>query len=560
MEARLVKQEMIRFLTSQNPEVLCITGAWGVGKTYTWIKVLEEAKKEKTIPLKKHSYISLFGLNSLDDVKSSIVSNLEAFQSENKHWLQENLDSASNALARKYNEFSKVGKGAGMIGNLVGNSSVFLFELVRDQLICIDDLERRGSTLEIKDILGLASFLKEQRNCKIVFLVNDSELDDKEAFDKHLEKVVDVELTFAPSSKDAANIAIDNDDPISQSIKEYCIRLEISNIRVIKKIERYVQNLHEHIADFDERISQQVVHSITLFVWSKFQSGVAPSLEYIKNIQKRRIDRMMGNDDKKEEIDPKEIEWDATLDSYKFTAIDELDESLLEGVERGFFDTDKIKETATTLNHNMNRTDNYNSLETAWKQYNGSFQSNQKQIIDDIFNAANEAIQMISASQLDITVQLFKTLGKPNKAKDLLSIYLDKKKGDYSFWNLEDSHFSSEVKDDDVKQAFSDKARTFQLAIEVEDIFLKMAEDRGWNEEKVQRVADMPVLGYIEMFKKYTNPELSNLIYFGLRFERTVNASQAMVDICEKTKEALKHIGQESALNAQRVRNYGVEI
>ena len=41
-----------------------------------------------------------------------------------------------------------------------------LFARVREQLICIDDFERRGKGLEPKDVLGLILSLREQRNCK----------------------------------------------------------------------------------------------------------------------------------------------------------------------------------------------------------------------------------------------------------------------------------------------------------------------------------------------------------------------------------------------------------
>ena len=32
----IVRNEINRFLLSTEPEVICITGDWGVGKTYTW--------------------------------------------------------------------------------------------------------------------------------------------------------------------------------------------------------------------------------------------------------------------------------------------------------------------------------------------------------------------------------------------------------------------------------------------------------------------------------------------------------------------------------------------
>ena len=47
----LVKAEIKRFLQSPDPEVICVTGEWGVGKTYTWQRILDETKSAKTIAL-----------------------------------------------------------------------------------------------------------------------------------------------------------------------------------------------------------------------------------------------------------------------------------------------------------------------------------------------------------------------------------------------------------------------------------------------------------------------------------------------------------------------------
>ena len=51
------------------------------------------------------------------------------------------------------------------------------FLSVRRQLVCLDDLERAGSGLSTRDVLGLTSSLKEDRRCKIVLLLNDEQLE-----------------------------------------------------------------------------------------------------------------------------------------------------------------------------------------------------------------------------------------------------------------------------------------------------------------------------------------------------------------------------------------------
>jgi predicted AAA+ superfamily ATPase len=68
-----VTREIVRFLESSKPEVLALRGAWGVGKTYLWNKLLEQTKA--TIGLKKYAYVSLFGLQNLNELKYSIYEN-----------------------------------------------------------------------------------------------------------------------------------------------------------------------------------------------------------------------------------------------------------------------------------------------------------------------------------------------------------------------------------------------------------------------------------------------------------------------------------------------------
>ena len=58
----MLRKEIIRFLKDPTPEVLCIRGKWGVGKTYTWESLLKEVGKD--VALQSYSYVSLFGLDT----------------------------------------------------------------------------------------------------------------------------------------------------------------------------------------------------------------------------------------------------------------------------------------------------------------------------------------------------------------------------------------------------------------------------------------------------------------------------------------------------------------
>jgi len=48
----------------------------GVGKTYAWNQYLRNARAAGKVGLEHYSYVSLFGINSLDDFKYSIFENV----------------------------------------------------------------------------------------------------------------------------------------------------------------------------------------------------------------------------------------------------------------------------------------------------------------------------------------------------------------------------------------------------------------------------------------------------------------------------------------------------
>jgi hypothetical protein len=177
----IVQAEIERFLRSSDPEVLCITGDWGVGKTYSWQTTFDRLRTRREIGLSRYSYVSLFGINSLDAFKQATFENLEFVVPAGKAAFDRALGYGNQAFQQSK---KLVGALATVpkVGDAINKvSSPFLFSSIRTQIVCIDDLERRGNGLSVKDVFGLASYLREQRNCKIVFLLNQEKLGDSES-------------------------------------------------------------------------------------------------------------------------------------------------------------------------------------------------------------------------------------------------------------------------------------------------------------------------------------------------------------------------------------------
>jgi hypothetical protein len=87
-----------------------------------------------------------------------------------------------------------------------------------------------------------------------------------------------------------------------------------------------------------------------------------------------------------------------------------------------------------------------------------------------------------------------------------------------------------------------------------------MAHSNGWNPEDITTLCTLPVDEYYQIFKGHRGNDLRKIIKVCLQFDVIGNASPDMKEISKRAKEALKRVGQESAINAQRVKIYGVAI
>jgi hypothetical protein len=302
------KEEIGRFLTGSEPSVLCITGEWGVGKTFVWREMLNRMRKEGKLELTRYSYVSLFGLGSLDDVKASLFENMEWLDKEATNFGEWGKISAK-AFAARAKKLSELAGALPVIGQAITKARPLYFSAIHNQIVCIDDLERRSKNLELKDVLGLISFLREQRGCKAVLLLNAAKLGDaSDEFHRLLEKVVEARAVLAPTAAESARIALPGTDDISVAMRKHSETLGIRNIRIIKQVERLVRRVSELLTEFPPAIQDQAVHSTTLFGWAKYDSEGAPKMEFLKE---SALERHLNRGGVSDPLPAEEIAWES---------------------------------------------------------------------------------------------------------------------------------------------------------------------------------------------------------------------------------------------------------
>lgn len=560
MTVALVRHSIQTFIQTQTPQVLCIRGKWGVGKTFIWNEALRQAIEEGVVALPHYSYVSLFGLQSIDEVRQSVFENsIPTREAE----LQPTLDSLIDNIKRytraatqqvaKLSPYAKLPYLDTYVSNFSGGFRQIVSLAVRDTIVCFDDFERKK--ISAKDLLGLVSQFREQKACKAVIILNEDALSDEEKkeFRRYFEKVVDIPIEFSPTPDECADIAVKEADFSSQRIRENSVNLGISNIRIIYRVKGLAQDLMRILKDFSEDIRRQALHTLALLVWSKYADDAVPMEKIVHREEK--IIRLM----KKEARSEEDRKWDEKLDQYGFSICDELDKAIMVGVDRGFFDETEIVKQAREQHVRQEAATAQKALEQAWRPFHDSFDSsNVAAVIDEICATYKQHMKYVSRNNMDNALEVFKTLGFGEKASDLIASYIDAHAGHISSVDERADPFHRLVKDNEFRAALA-AAVVAPPRTPMKDILTRLYGGEV-GQEGIEAAYALSADDLYELFSRLRGDELYPVVEGSLFFRQVANATDQQRALTRNALAALKRIGGESAINAIRVKKFRVEI
>lgn len=554
-----VKKEIFRFLESGTPEVLAIKGAWGVGKTYSWNKLLKEAKDNNKIAHKKYSYVSLFGVNSLDSFRYTIFEqridttligtepSLETFK--------ENWKGVSISFGKK---IAKYASDLPYLNKFFPTVESISFLAVKDSLICVDDFERKGASLTPKDVLGVLSELKERKNCKIILILNDESFEDQklaEEYQKYKEKVIDIELLFDPLASECAEIALNPKKGETRELKEHIANLNLNNIRIIKKIERLASILSNQLKAYEPAVLKQALHTLVLYSWCYYHKGEEiPTLDYIKKIGYR----LFGVDDK--ELSEQDKLWGSILTDYGYQTTDDFDLVIANAVETGAIDDQALKLQAEKLNQQHIAAKSDSSFEEAWRVYHDCFDNNQDDVLNGIYDSFKKNTKYITPMNLNGTVRLFRDLGEDKRADELIEHYVTVRRDEKALFDLDEYSFASDIDDKKIIDEFNKLNNKQKEHKTIKEVLTAIAGKNSWGGDDVDVLAIASSDEYYKLFKEEKGRHLGLWVNTCLKFGRFSNASEKDKKIEANVTSALLKIAAESKINAHRVAKFGIKI
>lgn len=236
---------------------IAIVGSWGVGKTYFWNMFLElqlsaeRINKKDNVFNRKYAYVSLFGLESLSDLKTQIYSNIENYHSsiEVPKWLK-GLPSIFKDT--RINQLG-ISAPAKLINSL-------MFNQVKEAIICFDDFERMSNKLDIKDVMGLANQLKLEINCQVILILDEdkAEGENNKKYAEYKEKLIDETIKI----KSVEPLIRANTQGIDEQLVDLMVKfaneLGIHNFRLFQKViklyKQFLEQLPSEVAESTKEI------------------------------------------------------------------------------------------------------------------------------------------------------------------------------------------------------------------------------------------------------------------------------------------------------------------
>ncbi|MGR4869692.1 hypothetical protein ACIPRI_12590 [Variovorax sp. LARHSF232] len=424
----VVQNRLDKLLATEVPRVAMLTGDWGSGKTYQWKQALERAAKKGVRP--RYAYVSLFGLTSLADVRKRITE--EVISAVRLPGRADTVGEVveGGAIGLKPMQIIKILPVIPYLGKLESLAQELSFATVRNAVICFDDLERAPASLRVADVFGLASFLKEERHCRVLLISNQKKLgsDAKDEFATYLEKVVEETVDFAPTPEEACVVALGAEPAEAGKIlTERLIRLGVSNIRVISRLGALAHDLATIVTGLHPNVLADVINTLALFGVAHFiPHKDFPTTEYLLGYGSADWARYFSKEKKKEEQteqEKRESDWHKLIAGYGYRVTTQLDKEVYAGITSGFFRDGAVRSLSEELSQSIEgggRKEAFNdAIYRFWWGVGDS-----KTAFDQLLDTTKAALNLMNASEFHGVYEVLLDLQGKDAATKLLNQFI----------------------------------------------------------------------------------------------------------------------------------------
>jgi hypothetical protein len=568
-------QHSLNAFLSGPDKVLVIRGHWGVGKTYSWDAYVNEHIAAKTLKQIAYSYVSLFGKSSLAEVRASVFQNARPLSPEAA--VDEEIDRRLTEATRLRDRLPWIRSA----GDLVKEKAPFLgwltitaksvpftdkfapllatleYSLVGNYLICIDDLERKGSALSIREVMGLMDELAQRKSCKVVLIFNDKTLasdPDRAEYEAYREKVVDSEIEFSPAHAENLEKVFPAEHYLNRHFSEAVVALDLKNIRVLKKLRRMTDLIDRLIKDCHEDILREYANHAAVLLWSYYmRSEALPHPFIVEQLGASSWAAYFRKD--KGEPTEEETRYKAITSAIRLEP-SVFDSHVLDFLKRGYFDLDAVQKEIEELNQKAELRRASGRLSAIWNLYTDTFAVNHAEIVSQLQLVLGEEVQLLSISEYSGALSMLESLGAD--PTELMRMYIDLHKEGLTSMDRRDSLFARRVSYEPMRIEIVNLGEA-RRKLDLDDVAYRIAKHQGWNPEDIEFLSALNADDYYRWIQSSPSDLSiklrSGLLTFrslsGSRPEDSANYSKISADVTS----ALRRFGSESEIGKLRIKH-----
>lgn len=553
---------MAHTLRGAAPKVIAIKGAWGCGKTHAWQNLIANLRGE--CHHQQYGYASLFGITSINQLRTALFANTQAISS-NAKLADEYVDPLAIRI-RDMRRSSKrfLDKIAAAIGQLAyGKIATIAIDtllpfLLKDMVICLDDFERLGNAIKADELLGFISELKEQNNCQVILIFNDEKLSDdqKMIYQNYREKVIDIELIYAPNVNEAIQIALPEALPCRAQLAVNITKLKIRNIRILFKIADLMKLIHPVIAHSCHEVLDQLARTLVLLVWLEYgdtDMNERPNLAFYQSWSRTLYS--LRKNHLPDGLSAQELEWDEFMSNFGISHLDDFDRAIYKVICQGYIEDSRIEQCAQQLNHSLTQSGERRAYTQAWSMIHESFADNEQEAIQSVVKATRERIHLISTNELDGTMEFLHRFDMDVVAKDLMEMFIAAHQQHTAMFNVDEYRHGRELCNQALiarfAEVYADATSKNQPSLEA--AIRQMDEDEAFSGQNMQLVRQASQADFYTLFKSLNGPRFKARVQIALEYSQP-----ASDETPSAAKLALQQIASESRLNAFRTKKFGI--
>lgn len=552
-----ITKALYNFIESEKPKSIILKGRWGVGKTYFWKKFI--SSNSEKLKKKNYSYVSLFGLNNIDDLKFAIFENIIS-----KNALKDKLHKTSifkSLLKNTPREFQ-----VPFFTKVTLPIEKIAFSSVSDSLICFDDLERLNDNFSFNEVLGLANYLKEEKRCSIIFIANDNQIDkskpNQSFFFKYNEKTIDREVVLKRSFKETADIIFENHDLYDYIFPNIKL-LNISNLRILQRIDFFLAEFFQSIEiDLENQTIDELIKKIILLTWIKYERDqIIPDIAFLKKYRRGLLGTTFlpsGETDTEAEN-----KWRPVIQNYGFSVFTDFDEIIWNYIDQGIIEPKKFKDEIEKRNHIYFKENKHELLNKAWDFYSNSFQNNGDQFAQELTNSVIENIKTnsINLGEINSAFEMILELEKKELADSILNSYKTLIKDKNKKEVINSARYLRTKIHDDLMSLIESTAKVDDEQMSFEEVLRPVIYENGWGGDVTAFLLRKTEDDFFNFFSSIESDDLHGYIEFCLRLGESSNSSNENLEISRKMRSVLKRISSMNKLNEIRIKNiYGSRI